>query len=147
MNKTKLILIGSACFSAGWAAPAWSQEAATPAQNAEAGGGAGLDEIVVTAQRREESLQKVALSASAFGAKALAEGNFRDIQALSVLTPSLQIINGYDPGRPSFAVRGQVQTNPTVSNDTSVGVYQDEVYLARSTGSSSICWMFPTFRS
>ncbi len=50
---------------------------------------AEIDEIVVVAQKREQSLQEVPIAISAYGADSLSEAGVRDIRDLAVLSPSL----------------------------------------------------------
>jgi len=98
----------------------------------------GLEDIVVTAEKRETSLQKTPISISVLGAEALkAQGiaSVADFQSGAV--PSLQIIP-YGGARPSAFVvgmRGVVPNDATqVTRDTSVGIYTDGVYLGRVQG-------------
>ena len=86
--------------AAGWAAPAAAQDAsANPA--AETG---GLGDIVVTAQRREESLQDVPVSVSVLSGDALGAitSTGSDVRALAGRVPSLNIESSFGRTCPRF---------------------------------------------
>ena len=124
-------LIGAAAFGS----PLLAQTAATAAAAATAPVAAddsdAITEMVVTAQRREESLQKVPLSIVAFGREALDNLNVTQASRLEQLTPGLQIgRSGADP-RP--AIRGIITESIQGNNDPRIGFYIDEVYQSRTS--------------
>src|SRR5512134_1292090 len=68
---------------------------------------AGLEEIVVTARRREENLQEVPLAITAFSAADIEARNIDNTEDLNVLLPNVDIRGGgVSNGTSSFAVRG-----------------------------------------
>ena len=81
-------------MSAFVAAPAYAQEAAADE--------AGIGEIVVTAQRREQSIQDVALSVTAIGGEKLAAAGVVDISKLDQLVPGLQLGQSGNDARPAI---------------------------------------------
>lgn len=93
---------------------------------------AGGREIIITARRRNEKIQDVPVAANSFGDDQLAATrtyNLRDLQALS---PSL-VVTVTNPRNTSINIRG-LGNNVSVYNDglePAVGVYMDQVYLAR----------------
>ncbi|WP_170228298.1 TonB-dependent receptor [Denitratisoma oestradiolicum] len=96
----------------------------------------GLEEIVVTAQKRAERLQDVPISISAISGSQLENRGIQNVADLSSLAPNLQVSS--TPGNAStsqIAIRGSVTHNPALIFDTSVGVYLDGVYLGKSQGS------------
>lgn len=119
-------LIGS------WSAPALAQTA--PVANPEAPAGqeaSAEDEIVVTAQRREESLQDVPISIVAIGREELDNRNVTESSRLEQVAPGLQIgRSGADP-RP--AIRGIYTESIQGNNDPRVGFYIDEIYQSRTS--------------
>ena len=68
----------------------------------------GLDEIVVTAQKRSERLQDVPMSISAFNGNALSKLNVIDTASLSRIAPSLSFTNSFagGSGEPQLVLRG-----------------------------------------
>jgi iron complex outermembrane receptor protein len=92
---------------------------------------AGLEEIVVTAQRRNENLQQVPLSVTAIGADALARNDIRDLSRIDVLTPGFSFGRSGSDARP--AIRGVRTENVAASGDPSIGFYMDNVYQSRAS--------------
>ncbi len=98
----------------------------------------GLEEIVVTAQKRSENLQQVPISITAFNATALENERVVNINDLAGLAPNLQIAQG-DPApgstNPAISIRGiESNTNDVGAEDSPVAIYMDGVYLARAVG-------------
>lgn len=95
--------------------------------------GSGLEEIIVTATRREASLQAVPISIEAFGKEQLAQGYIKSIDDISALTPGLQfaVPNGFSSAFTTISIRG-LNTN---TGPPTVGVYLDDtVILSRLSG-------------
>ena len=96
--------------------------------------------ILVTARRREESLQETPVAISAFSAETLEERQIQQTQDLERITPSLQFkpagqLSGNSSAAVAF-IRGVGQLDPTAAVDPGVGVYVDEVYVGRAVGST-----------
>ena len=123
-TATPTLLIG-ACVSAalcGLPEPAHGQ-----------GTGAGaLDAIVVTAQRREQSIQDVPVSISAFSAEDLEARVATSLSDLSSFTPNFNFAN-YDSGM-NLHIRGVGSSDASLFFDPGVGVFLDGVYLPRLRG-------------
>lgn len=88
-----------------------------------------LDEIVVTAQKREQGLQQVAASVSALGQNALQSIGRQDVTALAGQVPSLQV-NQYSPTITIFNLRGVSQNDFADSQEAPIAFYADEVYVS-----------------
>ena len=97
-----------------------------------------LEEVLVTARKREENLQNTPVAVSAFTAQDL---QFRQVSAtdqLADITPNLT----FDMASPSSGsssaaqifIRGIGQTDFTPVTDPGVGLYIDGIYMARSVG-------------
>ncbi|WP_257548394.1 TonB-dependent receptor [Sphingopyxis sp. DBS4] len=101
---------------------------------ASAGTDAADGDIVVTAQRREQSLLDVPLAVTALGGDTLAERGITNSAQLGDAVPNLQINSPYGDTQPNFSLRGIGVANEYNSNQASpVGVYLDDVYLAPRT--------------
>jgi len=99
------------------------------AQAAQASSGDQLEEIVVTARKREEVIQKTPVSITAFTAKDLQYQTVHEVKDLEQQTPSLQLTkNGSNPQGLYISMRGQVETTTGVDDPASIGVYIDDVY-------------------
>lgn len=95
-----------------------------------------LEEVIVTARRRSESLQEIPVSVTAFTANDIEEVGITDITHISDLTPNL-IIKPNTGGNDGTMVcmRGLCRTDFTITEDPMVGVYLDGVYISKSIGS------------
>ncbi len=92
-----------------------------------------IEEVVVTAERRESNLQDVALSVTAFSATALEDyqvGNLGDLQSL---VPNLSVHVG-DANNAVVYIRGVGQVDSVAFFEPGVGIYLDDVYLGRAQG-------------
>ena len=94
-----------------------------------------VDEIVVTARRREEISHDVPIAVSAFSAEQLAERGAPDITWLQQSTPNLtlQVARGTNSTLIAF-IRGVGQQDPLWGFEPGVGLYVDDVYIARPQG-------------
>lgn len=106
------------------AAPAFAQEA--PSDDG------GIEEIIVTAQKREQSLQDVAMSISAVGADTLRDAGAMGIAGVAALVPSLSLVANNQPLAQSYRIRG-LGTDPNIPTfEPSVALFIDGVYVPRS---------------
>jgi iron complex outermembrane receptor protein len=86
-------------------------------------------DIVVTAQKREESLQDVGISVTALSGEALETLGLTNMQQISQQVPSLQV-SAWTPAFTTFNLRGVSQNNFQDNLEAPVAVYIDEVYMA-----------------
>jgi len=115
-------------------APAYSQS--EPEEQAESGETGNA--IIVSARRRDESLQETPVAVTVFSGEALEDRQVTQTQDLEKFTPSLQFkpagqLSGNSAAAVVF-IRGVGQLDPTAAVDPGVGVYIDEVYVGRSVG-------------
>ncbi|HIF85941.1 MAG TPA: TonB-dependent receptor [Gammaproteobacteria bacterium] len=90
---------------------------------------AQLEEIVVTAQKREERLQDVPITISAFSSLQLEDRGFNSVSDLTMMTPSMQFGNF---GPITFvSMRGIGNENTTAGGDPGVAMHIDGIYLGR----------------
>ena len=132
LSRISLLLSGGAFTAFLCTSPAIAQT------NSEAAGsepqqGAGLQEIVVTAQRREENIQRVPIAVSAATAEQLRSAGVTDTSQLAEVVPGLDFT--YTAGSTEVRIRGVGTTSfgPGIENPTAV--YLDGVYLAGQAGS------------
>ena len=90
----------------------------------------GLEEIVVTAQRREESAQSVGIAMSVLSGQSLADKSIAFINDLQNAVPSLQVEPAFGSSQPQFRLRGVGFIDYTSNNTSPVGVSLDGVALA-----------------
>lgn len=95
-----------------------------------------LEQVVVTAQRREEKLQDVPIAITALTSRDLEARGISSIDSLNALAPNLQI--SATPGNTTaaqIAIRGGVTVNPALTWEPTVGIYLDGVYIGKTQGS------------
>jgi iron complex outermembrane recepter protein len=90
----------------------------------------GLEEVIVTAQRRAENLQTVPLALSSFSGNYLQREKVEDVSELGSRVPGLQY-EQFSPGEPRFFIRGLGSISRSSAVDGDVGVFMDDVYLGR----------------
>lgn len=120
--RASLVLIGAAAI-----APAFAQDAGREATTA-------LEEVIVTAQKREESAQDVPIALTALGADQIEKSYARDIQDIETLVPNLIVDPILGNGTASISIRGLQLNDVEKSFDPAVAVYLDGIYLANTTG-------------
>ncbi|MDJ0759633.1 MAG: TonB-dependent receptor [Woeseiaceae bacterium] len=94
-----------------------------------------LSEITVTARRREETLQDVPIAVTAFSGDYLEEIGMPDIVGITQSTPNvtLEVSRATSTTLTAF-IRGVGQQDPVAGYEGGVGIYLDDVYLARPQG-------------
>lgn len=113
---------------------AWAQEAA-PASTTPATNATTLDSVKVTARKREETLQDVPVAVTAFTAETLDKLAIDDIGDLDAQVPNLTIYAARGSTSTVTAyIRGVGQADPLWGVDPGVGIYLDDVYIARPQG-------------
>ncbi len=101
------------------AAPAWAETAAEPSDG----------EIIVTAQRRGESLNQVPMAVQAVTGETLKDLRVTDVRDLTAVAPSFTVSQSYQ-GVPTYTLRGIGFNTINLSATSTVGTYVDEVSYA-----------------
>jgi len=94
-----------------------------------------LEEILVTAQKREQSLQDVPLSVTAISGDDIVEGGITSFLDVAMETPNFTMTL-YNIGEPQYFIRGIGTTLDSAGADPAVATFIDEVYVGRAGGSS-----------
>jgi iron complex outermembrane receptor protein len=90
----------------------------------------GLDEILVTAQRRSENLQTVPIAIRALSGQSMAEGGVHDLGTLASYVPGLTF-SPFSQDQNILSIRGVSSNDGGAGTDSSVTVFVDDVYLGR----------------
>ena len=115
-------------IAAALAAPAY-------AQTGDEGTG-GLEEIIVTAQKREQSVQDVPIAVTAVTQDALQANRITSVNDLSALAPGLTVRPSSGGVQvPTFSMRGIVSYGVVAGSDKQVSIYLDGVYISSPRGS------------
>ena len=93
-----------------------------------------IEEVVVTAEKRAESVQDVGLSVTAFDANALRRGGIEDVSRIDLLVPGVNF--AFVGNDAKINVRGANASNTFADNSPVVGAFVDGVYKARASQQS-----------
>ncbi|WP_220446173.1 TonB-dependent receptor [Microbulbifer harenosus] len=129
-NVLPLAIAGLGCISAMGAPKVWAQSGLDTQKNVQA-----IEEIVVSARRRDESLQEVPQAVSAISGSDMLIAGISDLTDLQSQVPGLTVY----PARATSStvtayIRGVGQSDPLWGVEPGVGIYVDDVYLARPQG-------------
>ena len=132
--KRKHLSLAIGCVLLSSMPVAWAQDAA-PATASPATNATTLDSVKVTARKREETLQDVPVAVTAFTAETLDKLAIEDIGDLDAQVPNLTIYAARGSTSTVTAyIRGVGQADPLWGVDPGVGIYLDDVYIARPQG-------------
>lgn len=120
-TKTKSLLLLSSILTSGLTMPVFAAQSETMGT---------LEEIMVTAQKRSESLQAVSLSLTAFSGDFLEKSRIENFTDLETRVPGL-VYEDFSPGQPRYFIRGIGNISKSAAMDGAVGIFVDEVYLGR----------------
>lgn len=111
--------------------------AAVPEANANAGSsssptsiGAALSEVVVTAERRTQDVQKIGIAVTAVSGQEVQALRLQQPLDLSYISPSLSTMNSTTDGTPLFLIRGVGLDDFNTNNSSGVGTYLDDVFAS-----------------
>ena len=119
-------LLGVSALALALASPALAQVKPAPADNT------AIEEIVVTATKREQTLQDVPISVAVTGQQTIERAQVRDLIDLQSVVPSLKVSQFNATGQTNFVIRGFGNGNGNDGIESSVGVFIDGVYRSRS---------------
>ena len=90
-----------------------------------------LEEVVVTAQKREENVQDVGISVTAFTGEQLDALGYTNAQEVTALAPGVSTIQPNGPSNYAIAIRGVAQNDFISNQESPVSIYIDEVYVSQ----------------
>lgn len=94
-----------------------------------------LEEVIVTAQRRQQSLTDAPIAISAFTARDIDARGIQNVQDIALFVPNMQVAP--NPGgqtSATFAIRGSTTINPAITWESTVGLYVDGVFIGKNLG-------------
>lgn len=135
MNRIRITTASAAALimGAALASPAFAQSAPQDEQ------AAALDEVIITAQRREQSLQDVPIAVTAFTAEVLERTAAVGISDVASKAPGVTLTQ-FNIGEPQLYIRGVGTTSDSAASDPSIGVSIDEVSIGRA-GASALAFL------
>ena len=90
---------------------------------------ATLEEVVVTAQKRTESLQDVSIAIAAFGQKELRSLSIANLENLTESVSGVELFDERGSGQPTWVIRGVGLADFNANNTPTAAIYYDEFYL------------------
>ena len=136
MNVKKLHLPSIATIAISVLSTGLAAQTVSPSAAGQASDG-GLEDIIVTAQRQSQSLQRAAVPVEAVTSESLLAAGISDPARLSVLVPGLTATPS-SGGIRFYFVRGVGNFTGTALSDPAIAVNYDDVYLGRSTATSGL---------
>ena len=124
-------LLRSTASASAVAAVAFGFAGAAHAQDT--GQASSVDDIIVTAQKREQSLQDVPIVVTSLSAEILEDAGVRDIKDLQILTPGLTVTSTSSEASTTARIRGVGTVGDNPGLESSVGVVIDGVYRSRNS--------------
>ena len=88
----------------------------------------GLEEVIVTAERRSENVQDVGVAITAFSAASLSERGIDNVASLAQAVPGVKLQEATGGGVPVIIIRGVGLQDFRINNTPTAAVYIDEVY-------------------
>lgn len=99
-----------------------------------------LEEVIVTAEKREQALQRSALAVTALASNVLERQQITDLKSVTTLIPNLQIGISSTQAAFDLALRGIVSTNRTEFGDAAVAFHVDGFYSPRPQGATMLIY-------
>ena len=125
------VLIGMIIPSASWAQVAKGKKEKAAKVETE------IEEITVTAQKREEPLQETPISITALSSETIKEKQIANVADVGSVAPNLHIhSNSGGKSGVTISMRGVSTTDPIITLQPTVGLYVDGVYIAKSGGAN-----------
>lgn len=90
---------------------------------------ATLEEVVVTAQKREQGVNDVGITVNAFSGETIRDMGVASAEDIAMLTPGLTVNETAATGVPAYTIRGVGFQDYTTSSSSTVGLYFDEVAI------------------
>ncbi|MGF7155348.1 TonB-dependent receptor [Novosphingobium gossypii] len=131
MRRHKSVLLASSMFAV-FATPAMAQEAAAPApQEDSARQKGGLDEIIVTARKRQETAQDVPVAVTAISAEQITARDVTSVEKLTAIAPQFSVGRASNGSGAQLTLRGIGSSSTSIGIEQSVAVVVDGAYYGQ----------------
>lgn len=127
LRTGRVLLLAGTMSALAMSEAAFAQDAAAPQ--------GGLDEIVVTARKREENLQSAPLSVSAIGGESLAKAGIDEFSEIAGRVPGFTF-NPDNVSEPNIFLRGIGTDIESAASNPAIGFFLNDVYLSRAQGTA-----------
>ena len=119
-NIRRGLLLAATALAAVQAAPAFAQATRQTT----------VEEVIVTAEKREARLQDVPVSITSISEKQLQAANLNSGTEIARMTPNLRVSNLGNEDQPKFSMRGVATPDFNLNSNSPTGIFYDEVYVA-----------------
>ena len=133
MNWRSILISGASGIAIAATGSALAQDAGEEQTTASS---RGVDTIIVTARKKEESLQETPISVTAFTAEMIEDTGITDIADVALRTPGLTYGDYGDEKLSPTSLRGVIGGSGSAGADGAVGFYLDEVFLGQGVGAT-----------
>jgi len=94
-----------------------------------------FDEVITTAQKKEQNLQDVPIAITSFDLEGLETNRIEGLEDIGKVVPGIYVTqNPADPNGVRISIRGIGTFDPQVGQDSRVAIYQDGIYLGKTQG-------------
>ncbi len=94
-----------------------------------------IEEVVVTAQKREQNVQDVGIAISAVTGEQMRQLGYTNAQQVTALAPGVHTVQPNGEANYAIAMRGVAANDFTTNVESPVAIYLDEVYISQMSGS------------
>ena len=92
------------------------------------------DEVVVTAQKREQNVQDVGIAVTAVSGDQMQALGYTNAQEITALTPGVSMIQPNGEANYAIGIRGVANNDFTTNVESPIAIYVDEVYISQMSG-------------
>ena len=93
-----------------------------------------LEEIIVTAQKREQNIQDVGIAITAFSGEQMRQLGYTNAQQVTALAPGVHTVQPNGEANYGLAIRGAANSDFVANQESPVSLYVDEVYISQMSG-------------
>ena len=93
-----------------------------------------LEEIIVTAQKREQNIQDVGIAITAFSGEQMRQLGYTNAQQITALAPGVHTVQPNGEANYGLAIRGAANSDFVANQESPVSLYVDEVYISQMSG-------------
>jgi iron complex outermembrane receptor protein len=124
-HAARLLLLCAAPAALVWAHPAIAADAADDGQSS------ALEEVIVTARKRQENIRDIPVAVTAVSQEKLDKYDLRSIEAIAASIPQLSVVRGSSGSGATISLRGIGSTFTSIGIEQSVAVILDGVYYGQ----------------
>ena len=93
-----------------------------------------LEEVIVTAQKREQNIQDVGIAITAFSGEQMRQLGYTNAQQITALAPGVHTVQPNGEANYALAIRGAANSDFVANQESPVSLYVDEVYISQMSG-------------